>query len=430
VRPLLTIPVLLCCAAVAASQTRCPVVADSLSGAPLANASIFDRKGRFIGMSRADGAASCATEADYPITIRYMGYHEKSVSSPWSADTVLLRESVAELPEFVVTEKQKKLLHILAYVREYSTLSSYTDTVTLFREKMVDFMLPDDNKLRFKGWRHPRVLNSRSYYRFSNAAGLDSVSDRCNQHFSWGDWVGFPPSVSVPAGVSASAGSPVEIHGKYGVSETWRMQADGRMDVDVDVMADSACRRWAPGMQSFFGNANIDFERFRMRVNYRDVGAGPAGPVDLSGYSFNIESRGRGHGMFRFHRVDEPFFVTTYTELYVLDREYIGVKEAKKWDRCGFDSYDMEIYEPMEAPALQPSVQALVDRVNNIDAARVRTDLRPDERLVGRHVNKRNFNIGYRALSMLKQLTGITLYKSHKNFNRNWRELPRSKPLK
>lgn len=84
----------------------------------------------------------------------------------------------------------------------------------------------------------------------------------------------------------------------------------------------------------------------------------------------------------------------------------------------------------MEAPALQPSVQALVDRVNNIDAARVRTDLRPDERLVGRHVNKRNFNIGYRALSMLKQLTGITLYKSHKNFNRNWRELPRSKPLK
>lgn len=58
-------------------------------------------------MSRADGAASCATEADYPITIRYMGYHEKGVSSPWGADTVLLRESVAELPEFVVTEKQK-----------------------------------------------------------------------------------------------------------------------------------------------------------------------------------------------------------------------------------------------------------------------------------------------------------------------------------
>ena len=70
------------------------------------------------------------------------------------------------------------------------------------------------------------------------------------------------------------------------------------------------------------------------------------GAVDLAGYSFNIESNGRGHGMFRFNRRDEPFFVSTYAEVYVMDKEYISVKEAKKWDRRKFDAGAIEILEP------------------------------------------------------------------------------------
>ena len=47
---------------------------------------------------------------------------------------------VTELPELMVKSGRDKILHILAYVREFSELTTYTDTVALFREKMVDFI--------------------------------------------------------------------------------------------------------------------------------------------------------------------------------------------------------------------------------------------------------------------------------------------------
>lgn len=76
-----------------------------------------------------------------------------------------------ELPEVVVVSKNNKVLHMLAYLREYSTMTTFTDTVFLFREKMVDFMLPSRG-IRYKGWKTPRVLTSRSYFRFTTALAL------------------------------------------------------------------------------------------------------------------------------------------------------------------------------------------------------------------------------------------------------------------
>ncbi len=126
--------------------------------------------------------------------------------------------------------------------------------------------------------------------------------------------------------------------------------------------------------------------------------------------------------MFMFGHYDQPFFVTTYTEVYILDREFISLKEAKQWDKRKFLADEIEIFEPMEAPELHHSILAIIDRVNRIDSDQVRLSLEPDYRLMSRNVSKRNFGIGYRALSMLKQLTGISYYKSHKNFNRRWNE--------
>ena len=71
--------------------------------------------------------------------------------------------------------------------------------------------------------------------------------------------------------------------------------------------------------------------------------------------------------MFRFNRVDEPCFVSTYAEVYILDKEYITVKEAKKWDKHNFMTDEIGIYRPLEAPELQPSILDLMARVDNID---------------------------------------------------------------
>ena len=59
----------------------------------------------------------------------------------------------------------------------------------------------------------------------------------------------------------------------------------------------------------------------------------------------------------------------------------------------------------------------------NQDSDEIRLGFAPDRKLLGGHREPKNFRIGCRALSFLKTLTGVTLYKFHKNINRRWDEL-------
>lgn len=133
------------------------VVADSTTRRPLPNASVYDRNGAPIGICDQKGILPHIAIGSYPITVRYLGFVDRTVASA-TPDTIFLQEDISELPEFVVKTRKHKVLHMLAYVREYSMLSTYTDTVFLFREKMVDYMLGIDRKVKFKGWILPRVL--------------------------------------------------------------------------------------------------------------------------------------------------------------------------------------------------------------------------------------------------------------------------------
>lgn len=121
-------------------HTTATVVVDSVTGTPLPRASVFDRIGKLAGIGNDKGELPALSDEDYPITVRFMGYISAIV--PQAADSIMLRQSVAELPEMVVKSKKRRILHILGYIREYSMLTTYTDTVLLFREKTVDFMIP------------------------------------------------------------------------------------------------------------------------------------------------------------------------------------------------------------------------------------------------------------------------------------------------
>lgn len=393
------------------------IVADSLSRTPLSGASVFDRKGRFIGISGTNGALPPVSGEDYPLTVRYMGFMEKRVPQA-GTDTVLMQENVTELRELVVESEKQRVLHILAYAREYSTLTTYSDTVTMFREKMVDYMIPSSGKTKFKGWRIPRILKSKSYYRFSNNLRLDSVSDRCRNFFSWSDWVGLAPVRAVPRRLQLSEWAADTLRGKYSASEIWTRKED-RIDLNVDVLADSTGRKWVPGVAGFFRN-DLDFEQFRLHLTYDNVVDDSVSPLSLSGYSFNIESNGRGRGMFMFNRRDEPFFVSTYGEVYPVEKEFISVGEAKKWDKFGERVKELEMIEPAEAPELQPEVLALISRVNELDHVKVRLDFTPDHRLAGREVVK--LNAGQLILNRLKGVLGIDHINARRKWKKQWRE--------
>lgn len=76
----------------------------------------------------------------------------------------------------------------------------------------------------------------------------------------------------------------------------------------------------------------------------------------------------------------------------------------------------------MDAPPLSLSTLNLVERVNQLDIDKIRLDYMPDHRLMGNNYGRRNFRTGRWALLLLKQATGISLYKSHKNLNNNWKK--------
>lgn len=399
------------------SSARSIVVADSATRIPLPNASIYDRHGKAIGMSNNKGILPKISKERYPITIRYIGFDDKSITAQ-NQDTVFLSEKVAELREVVVESRRQRLLHILAYVREYSTLTSYTDTVFLFREKMVDYMLPTDKRVSFKGWATPRILTCRSYYRFTDRNGLDSVSDASRHHFSWSDWMGLAPNVPLPHGLRNSEVATDTLHGKYSPTEIWNRVND-EIAIDVDVMSDTTSRKWVPNLAVFF-RKNLDFERFNVTYRYNNIVGDSVSALDLAGYSFFISSNGRGHNMFRFNKLNEPFYVSTQADVYVLDKELITVKEAGKWKKRNFDIDEVGIYEPMEAPDLSSSILTLVDRVNSLDKESIRLDYRPDYRLLSNNNGRKNFKIGQRALFLLKQATGISFYKYRKNLNKKW----------
>lgn len=394
------------------------IVADSATHVPLPNASIYDKDGTPAALSNSNGALPRISQSRYPITVRYLGFNERTVLFG-STDTIFLSENVSELPEVVIESRRQRMLHILAYVREYSSLSTYTDTVFLFREKMVDYMLPTEERIKFKGWTSPRVLTSKSYYRFTNQNGLDSVSDVSQHHFSWSDWIGIPPKVALPLRIKASEIAADTLFGKYSPTETWTRINDS-IRIDIDVLADTLSRKWVPDFAGFF-RKNLDYEKFKLNFDYSNIAGDTVSALDLDRYSFSVDSRGRGREMFQFNRINAPVFVSTHADVYVLDKEYISVKEARKWDKRNFATDEIGIYEPMEAPALAPSVEALIARVNLLNKDEVRLNFTPDHNLMSKNNSRQNFKIGRRALFLLKQLTGITLYKSHKNFNTNWK---------
>lgn len=337
---------------------------------------------------------------------------------------------VTELPELEVKTRKSRVLHMLAYMREVSTMTTIHDTVFLFREKLVDYMFNPDKKIKFKGWSNPRTLKTRSFFRFSDADGLDSVSDVCDHHFSWSDWIGVNPGGRLPERIRNLTAGNDTINARFRPAVLWKRDKD-RVSVGIDVLADTLTYRWVPDISWFF-QKDIDFYEMKVNLEYDNVLSDFLSPADLTGYSFYIESNGRGRDMFRFGRGNVPYYVKTDARVYILDKEYITIKDAKKWKNWKIDEDEIEIYEPADAPDLSPEILALIDRVERIDKKSIIIDNIPDQRMISKHFEhrNRNFSFGRRALQMLKGAVGISSYKGNRNMKRNWKDFHDGQLLK
>lgn len=354
------------------------IIVDADTGIPLPKASVFDRKGNLVGVCSDDGKMPYVHSSSYPLTVRYMGYATITIDKP-TYGNILLHHETYELPEMKVNSKDHQVLHILGYVREYSTLSTYSDTVLLFREKTVDFMLPTKKVKNYRGWSLPRILASRSYYHLTNSEGLDSVSNHFNEHFSWSDWVGICKSAYVPPVVRDDSIATYTVYGKYSPSMVWRRTGDN-INLDIDVLADKENQKWVPELSEFLHN-KVDCNRLTLKYIFSGVDSHEILPDNISGMSFNIESNGRRRNLRRSLRTEDPIYVNTYAELYITDREYMTVSNAYKWEKKPPVADEIGINPPADAPELQHAILELVERVENFDYDTPRLDKQPDRRL-------------------------------------------------
>ena len=342
------------------------IVVDAADGTPLPKASVFDRNGRLAGLTSETGEMPPLTASDYPVSIRCIGYDTRTICSPSSGR---------------IKMRKQEVLHLTGYLREFSTLTTSSDTVTLFREKAVDYMLPTAHTRKFRGWRIPRVLASKSYYRFTDINGLDSVSDRFRQHFSWSDWVGIASHADLPAALRGAEIASDTTYGKYSRALSWRRNGH-RVDLDIDLLADTANLHWAPGIASFIRDG-LDVYSFNMKYAFAGVGENEILPNNISKMTYVIETKGRALDLFRMFRHDTPYYVNTYAELYITAREYLTVKQARK-NENRLPEYDITaIAAPPGVPEPEASVKALIERVNNIDRSKEQLATAPDRRLSG-----------------------------------------------
>lgn len=84
----------------------------------------------------------------------------------------------------------------------------------------------------------------------------------------------------------------------------------------------------------------------------------------------------------------------------------------------------------MVCPGLDDDILRLVARVSGIDREGIRLTLLPDSKIGFLKEDNRNFQFGNRLLSLFKQVCGITLYKSRRNFNRRWSDFRNSRRSK
>ncbi len=367
---------------VAAGRSK---VLDAESKVPVARVSIFDRTGKMIATGDDKGGLPEISPGAYPIILRSLGYSDKKVSSPQESVIEMMRMAY-DLPEVKVDTRRRPILHLTGYLREISSMSSSFDTVMLYREKWVDFMIPADKEKHFKGWTDPRILKSKSYYKFTDVLGKDSVSDRINHHFSWSDWLSLPPRVNQPKTIVRNRQISDTIMGLYSSAEVWKRDTT-KIRVDIDVLADTLRGKWAPRLNSRLWR-DLEFKRLLLSFEYSDCDTFSVKPQNIDRMSCYIESMGRGHDMFRFNNpYDNILYVTTYVDLVIADREYLTVKDARRKEKDQLLALE-EASLVLEAEKMPRDsvINDLIARVNAIDHDKRRLGMDIDTRVGNGHL--------------------------------------------
>lgn len=347
----------------ASLHARANKLVDAETKTVLPLASISDHSGNMIGMTSREGEIPPIASNCFPITFNYMGYKPLEVERLDGSD-VIMYQSLYELPEILVTPGSRPLLHLTGYMREVASMLGSSDSLTIYKESIVDFLIPV-GKTREKVWSKPRVLASKTYVRMSDSSGMDSVSCQLDEKFLLrGDRYNFIPSVkAIPESMKVTEGSARKtIMGKYSPKHIWekngettRWYFDGLADREGHVYTPRALK--VAGMTSDLKEASFNY------VFHTDEG-NTLKHTDMTRVSLSIDLLVRGKVAKKAYKSTGPLHLRTYIEVYLTEREYLTDAEGKAIKKEAPVYRTSDVKAPADATPLHPGIARLIERVN------------------------------------------------------------------
>lgn len=331
---------------------------------PLPLASVIDQEGNLVGMTDQEGVIPTVSADCYPLTFSYLGYEPLEIRYQVNSD-VALKPLAYDLDEIIISPGSRPLLYLSGYVREVSSMLGSADSVTVYRESMVDFMVPI-GKTRVKGWKKPRELASKTYVRMTRPGGKDSVSNHTDdEYLLWANRFGMvPSSVKVPASLRQGHHSATDtVMGKYGPKMIWNKSGD-TFRCRVDGLADHKGHVYTPWPLKALG-LTTDIDDCSHNYMFHTTEGNLPTPADMNGFSLSINLRIRSKLFRRLYKSSEPINQKTYIEVYITERKYLTDEEAKTLKKEPPIVTPADIVAPAEATALHPGIRQIVERVES-----------------------------------------------------------------
>lgn len=331
---------------------------DAETGAGLPLASVTDSRGNVVALTDKEGAIPDVPQRLFPLTFSYVGYSPVQVAALGEED-VVMTPCVYQLPDMVISPGDRPVVYLKGYMRAVTTLFGSSDSITLLKEGIVDFLIPV-GKTKVKGWNKPRELASKAYERSVNRDGLTSVRGESDYPFMiWTDKFPLLPSDVKSNNPKVHADSVV--NGKYGVKMTRRRQGD-TMRVYSDGLADRENHVMSPSMLKLLG-MTTDFTDISIGYVYTLEEDGSCRPLDISQISVSLDMTIRGKLIKTAFHSDSPVDVKCYVEVYITDREYLSTDEAKYLSKHKPTLTRADVKAPAGVPPLHPALQSLVNQV-------------------------------------------------------------------
>lgn len=155
-----------------------------------------------------------------------------------------VHHKVKNLKELIVNGKDKNIVFLRCYIREYTTGTSDADTLRIFAEYISDFYVPLKKGKKFKNSGKMRILNSRIYRHRTRKNGNDTITcyNGCPSSFEI-DMISHPYNVIFPHGKRRLSERILNVeymdsvNGKYRLKETTIKTGD-YYTVSLDCLSD------------------------------------------------------------------------------------------------------------------------------------------------------------------------------------------------